>query len=102
MLEQEKQKDKVVVIKQPEVKIQQNHVGTLHPHKGHKVFEFEIESCTVAEVSISYSEVVVNKNYTSSSKKKSIDVKENCFYLTALNKKNAIKKLRKIGYYVIE
>lgn len=102
MLEQEKTKDKIVVVKQPEVKLKQNRIGTLRPHKGHKVFEFDIDSCKVTEASISHSEIVVNKNYNASSKKKSIDVKQNCFYLTALNKKNAIKKLRKIGYYVEE
>lgn len=77
---------------------QTKHVGRIMPHSGHKCFELDLTTGEVKEAS--YSEEAVNftdaKNGIRSINRKVI-VKENCKYLTALNKNNAIKHFSK--YY---
>jgi len=60
-----------------------NKVGELRPHKGHTVFQFN----TVTG-KLSLAVVGVDEN-----NKKSIKVEKDCIYVSALNRKNALKKL---------
>lgn len=59
-------------------------VGHLKPHKGHTTFEYNHATgkLNVAEIK------------TTDEGKKFIDVKEDCIYISALNRKNAFKKLK--------
>jgi len=71
-------------------------VGQQRPYSGHKCFEVnlstgEINLAEFKEEAISFEDA---KNGIISGKKKVI-IKDNCVYITALNKKNVIKKLNK-------
>ena len=71
-------------------------IGQQRPHSGHKCFEInlstgEINLAEFKEEAISFEDA---RNGIISGKRKVI-VKEGCVYVTALNKKNAIKKLNK-------
>jgi uncharacterized protein YnzC (UPF0291/DUF896 family) len=74
----------------------QTYIGSLKPHKGHKLYEIDIVLNTINEATFEKTEVVFNtKGSTPSSSNKKVVIKENCFYISALNKKNAIKKFGK-------
>ena len=67
-------------------------IGTLRPKRGHKCFEInnltlEINEATYESVTISITSI--SGEYYNHKK---LLVKENCTYITALNKKNAMKK----------
>lgn len=79
-----------------QVEKQLKFIGQHRPHSGHKCFEIntktgEINLAEFKEEAISFEDA---KNGIISGKKK-IVMKEDCIYITALNKKNAIKKLFK-------
>jgi len=63
---------------------------TLKPHRGHTVFEYntvtgKLSKAAFDEISADFS--------NPDSKRKSITVNKDCIYLSALNRKNAFKKL---------
>lgn len=79
------------------IKKQAEHLLTLKPHKGHTCFEINVVTGEICEANIESS----NKRYQISGPgkgfvKKKIMVKDNCIYLTALNKENALKKYKKL------
>jgi hypothetical protein len=84
----------LVVKKQQEKKTEL--IGRMRPHKGHTVFEV---NCTTGEVVPAKFEVetvnfIAAANGDLSPRKK-ILAKENCMYIAALNKANALKKFFK-------
>lgn len=97
----EKNKDRVADERQQQVKFQKKLIGQLKPHPGHKAFEYNLETncLTVADTKVSHLfGAWINPKVPG--KKQEIQVKENCVYLTALNLKNAKKKLVKLGLKV--
>ena len=67
-------------------------LGTLYPQRGHKCFEINLTTKEANEVV--YDEVTAEITSISGESfiRKKISTKENCTYITALNKKNALKK----------
>jgi hypothetical protein len=65
-------------------------LGSLNPQRGHKCFEVNTITNEVSEAE--FFEDYVAMFSSSYERKKKLRVKENCVYITALNKKNAIKK----------
>jgi hypothetical protein len=67
-------------------------LGTIYPKKGHKCFE--INDITHEIYEVVYEEVTIDITSISGEKykRKKLLTKDNCTYITALNKKNAIKK----------
>ena len=83
----EKVSEEIVIPIKKETKL----LGTIKPHRGHKCFEIntltgEVTDAAYTEESIT---IMTSSKYTP---KRKINVKENCIYITALNKKNAIKR----------
>ena len=72
------------------VKKQNELLGTIKPHRGHKCFE--INTLTGEINDAEFFEDIVSIFSSSYERRKKINVKENCIYITALNKKNAIKR----------
>ena len=70
-------------------------LGTLKPQKGHKCFEINLSTNDVTEATFYDSEITILSSSMYSPKRK-IKIKENCIYITALNKENAIKKFNKM------
>ncbi len=86
----------VLANKTQQEKKERNFLGQLKPQPGHSVFEFNIDTAQINK--IEFHENTIELDNTMKKKNKSLNVKANCFYLTALNVKNAKKKLRKIGF----
>lgn len=69
-------------------------VHRIHPHSGHKCFEYntvtkEIRLADFKEESVSFEAAQRGEI----APKRTVVIKENCVYVTALNKRNALKKL---------
>lgn len=67
-------------------------IGTLKPNKGHKCFEINTITNEICEAE--FYEDIVSMFSSSYERRKKLKVKENCVYITALNKKNALKKYK--------
>ncbi len=78
-------------VKTAEVKKQVKKLGVIKPHKGHTLFEIEVKSMSINLPEFEAIEV----NWTEGSSKSKLKVKEGCVYISALNKRNALKKFKK-------
>lgn len=90
-------KEKVEVFAQKEIEKQLKLIGHIRPHKGQTVFEI---NCSTAEIKkAEFKTVDVHFNLAAKkdfSPHKKIVANENCIYIVALNKANALKKFFKI------
>lgn len=84
----EKVNQEVVIPIKSEMKL----LGTLKPQKGHKCFEINTITQDINEAE--FYEDIVSMFSSSYERRKKLKVKDSCVYLTALNKKNALKKYR--------
>jgi hypothetical protein len=77
------------------IKKQLKKIGSINPQRGHKCFEINKLTSEIIEAEYfdGYITMISNINYE---KKKKLKIKENCFYITALNKQNALKKYKQI------
>lgn len=88
LLKREKQSIEVNVKEQKQVEHQK--IGSIVPHKNHKVFEINKETLEIKEAEYS------NTTYHAfSENKKEIIVSDDCVYISAMNKKNALKHFNK-------
>lgn len=69
-------------------------IGTLKPQRGHKCFEINAITSEVLEAE--FFEDFVSMFSSSYERRKKLKIKENCIYITALNKANAFKKYKSI------
>ena len=67
-------------------------IGSIQPQKGHKCFEINIITNEISEAE--FFEDYVSMFSSSYERKKKLRIKIDCIYITALNKKNALKKYR--------
>ena len=75
-------------INEPEVKeSQEKLVGHLKPHKGHTVFKYNKKTAELSKA--------VFDQIEEETSNKRITIEEDCVYVSALNVKNAIKRLAK-------
>lgn len=85
--------DKVAIHKQNIIKAaNEHHIGTIRPHSGHTLFEINAVSGDIAPAEFEVSTAVYSANSKGLVRRK-IVIKANCVYISALNKKNAIKQL---------
>ena len=82
-----KDKEKLEVVDNQKKQIEHELVGYLMPYNGHKVWEINIETGEIAEAKYSS-----NSYKAFGENKKEIIIKDNFYYVSALNKKNAFKK----------
>lgn len=90
-------KDEVKIVKEVKQEKQTVLINSIKPYEGHKCFEYNTVSNVLRlaefmEVAVSFEaaqrgEIATNRK---------VMTKEDCVYLTALNEKNAIKRLCKI------
>lgn len=69
-------------------------LSSLYPQRGHKCFEINLDTHEINEVEYIETTVEVTSISGENYKRKKILVKDNCTYITALNKKNALKKFK--------
>lgn len=95
--EKDQEKDRVEQVKQQVQEIQKVFDSRISPHENHTLFEVNVvlKTIVIAEFDeqpvISYLEAM--KGNIVSSKK--VTKKENCIYISALNKKNVVKILNR-------
>jgi hypothetical protein len=90
----EKVNEEIQVVKP--IKKELKLLGTIKPQKGHKCFEYNLKTNEVSEATYTESEITILSSSMFAPKRK-INVKEDCIYITALNKENAWKKINKLG-----
>lgn len=83
-------KDKIEIVNQEQENYQLNKLGSLSLKNGMKIFEINIKEKTIEDVQY---EDEVYKAFEKTTNRKII-VKENCVYITAINKKNAVRKFK--------
>ncbi len=95
ILSKVKDADKVLIERQAEINKTRKHVGNLKPHSGHRVWEVNESTLDVKEADFKRKDLVVDLLKGNHSSKSEIEIKEGCFYTSALNKKNALKNFHK-------
>jgi hypothetical protein len=81
-------------VAQAEAQKKSNYLGSIRQQNGHKCFEINTKTGEVNEANYEQ----IKAKYTTAKSigiVRKIIVKEDCLYITALNKKNAIRKLMK-------
>jgi hypothetical protein len=86
-------KDKLESVYQQQIEKQKKHVGQIQIHKGHKLYEINIITNQIQELTFDSKDVMFNGK--SLVKNKRLTMKKDCIYISALNKKNVLKKLYK-------
>lgn len=90
-------KDKVEIVNQKQAESQRVLVGSLQPQKNHILFEYDMTTNKMRRAEFKKN---LEVNFNSAldgdySLNKQVDIKDGCFYIPALNEKNAWKKLEK-------
>lgn len=78
--------DKLQVVQQVPVKTE-TMIDSIRPHKGHTLFEI---NCSTGNITAANFEEI--DGLFSGGVRKKVIVKENCLYISCLNKKSALKK----------
>lgn len=81
----------ISIEKKVEQEKQHKKVGQLKPHKGHTVFQYNTETGAITKAV--FEELVLFNSLTKVNKR--INVEKDCLYVSALNLKNAAKKIAK-------
>ena len=96
--EKDKVKDKIEITKQ-QAEIQKIFDSRIKPHENHILFEFDLKT---KEIRLSVFEPEIKEihwndavNFDFKKKNKKVLKKENCIYISALNKENCIKILKR-------
>jgi hypothetical protein len=95
-----KEKDKLEVQQEKQQESKLIHDAVIVPHRGHKIYEININTNEINEANFEKKDYVFNPKWTrlSASNSESTIIKNsNCFYVSALNKKNAIKKFKELN-----
>ena len=93
-----KNQDKIEVTKQQQAETQLVLDSKIVPHENHILFEFDLKNKTIQlavfepEIKEIHWKDAVNKNFR---KNKKVIKKANCLYISALNKENCIKILKR-------
>ena len=88
-------KDKIEILKQTKKEFKKIYIGRIKPKKNHQLFEF---NKITNEIRLAVFDCPDEINYVDAtnkliSKNKKVTINENCIYISALNKKNALKKI---------
>lgn len=93
---EQKNQDTIEILTEAKKDIQKVLVGRVIPKKNHRFFEVDLKEKTIVEAkfekkaTISFEDAKSGKN-----ENKSVAVKKDFLYITALNKKNVVKILKR-------
>lgn len=87
--------DPVAEVKQKEQEKKIKKVGTMKPHRGHTVYQYNTETGELTKAIFEEQNAKFNTPLNRQGKTKVIMAQEGCIYVSALNIKNAIKRLGK-------
>ena len=88
-----KKKDKVVITSQREIEKQLKKVGKIIPHRGHTLFKYNRVTEEMSEAIFEDTVVEYNPDPRKMKANRRVMVEKDCVYVSALNKKNARRKL---------
>lgn len=91
-----KAQEEIVIVDQQRVKKGIKFLGTRYPSPGHKCFELDLKSGQIVLAEFTKKNIQFQQAKDNIAVSKKVIVKENCIYTTALNKKNAIKRFKKM------
>ena len=87
--------DEIAIVKQVQVK-HNKFLGTLVPETGHTLYEFDKTNFELRKATFKQKNAVFKfVQDAGPDLRKEVIVKENCFYVSSLNLKNAAKKIHK-------
>jgi len=89
------QKDTVEIVAQTKQEKKETLIGSIRPHQNHSLFEYNIQSGEISLAKFTESDIHFNGGDVGQIKKKVI-IKEGFIYTSALNTKNAKKKIAKL------
>lgn len=94
---QKKEKDQIENVKQVAIEKQTVLLGTARPKKGHTMFEYNYKEKTIVKAEFDELPAVKFTDAANGLKSalKKITKKPDCIYVSALNKKNALKVLKR-------
>tara|TARA_R110000851_G_scaffold37244_3_gene96352 strand:- start:2106 stop:2417 length:312 start_codon:yes stop_codon:yes gene_type:complete len=83
-------------VSKQEQKKEEKKVTTIKPHRGHTLYEYNVETkdlveATFQKTDVAYEDIQKGKNLA----RRKVIMKGGCIYISSLNKKNALKKLSK-------
>lgn len=85
--------DKTNIVNQKEIESECKFIDSINYHKGHKIWEFNTETGKLEIAKFEESVIQYNPNKIKQHKTHKLIMKKNCFYVSALNIKNAFRKL---------
>ena len=97
--EKDKVKDKIEITKQQQAEIQKVFDSRITPHENHILFEFDLKTREIRlaifepEIKEIHWNDAINGNFKKKNKK--VIKKDNCIYISSLNKENCIKILKR-------
>lgn len=94
MEEQLKQKNKIEISVKKEVQVEKELIGKILPHRGHALFEINIETDEVQEAMFIPLPTFLKFGEEIQKPKKQVLIRDGYTYVSALNKKNALKKYK--------
>jgi len=92
-----KPKERTEEVRPAEIKKGKKKVFSTTPHPGHTVWEYDTKSGILIPALIEEQYVIVKGE---SIRKRSVNVRQCCKYFSALNRKNAVRKLNGFGLQV--
>lgn len=84
-------KDKISIVSQKEQK-KQNILMSIKQHRGHTLFEINKNTGEISKAEYLHIEAHFDDKLNKTTHKK-VRMKKDCYYVSALNKKNVIKKI---------
>ena len=89
--------DKIEIVKQTQAESQRVYLGRLKPNRNHIMFELNLETRVLSRAEFRKNETVsfLDAMVGQVSINKEIDIKDGCYYVSAMNEENACKKLAK-------
>ena len=90
-------KDPVKEVRKKEEEKQEKYLGSMKPHKGHKTFKYDTKTgeLTEAKFEEDIASFVKKDKKDLSPRRRRIIAEKECIYVSALNIKNAVKRLAK-------
>lgn len=71
------------------------YIGSLLPHNGHKCFEYNTKTGDITEAIYAKQDIHYPTSTAKAGIKRRVIVNAGCIYITALNQRNALKKVNK-------
>lgn len=85
--------DKVEVSAEQQQEKKLTYLGSLLPHNGHRCFEYNTKTGEIKEAVYAKQDIQYPTSTAKAGIKRRVIVNADCIYITALNQKNALKKV---------